>query len=109
MDAGAAYVFDLSGGGPCDPSFDRGDCNADGTYNIADAINALNILFAMGGPAPCDDACDSNDDGGFDISDAVYVLTNLFSMGPEPEPPFGGCGADPTSDALTCAGFPPCP
>ena len=51
----------------------------------------------------------TNDDGLVDISDAIYLLTSLFSMGPDPEPPFPGCGGDPTGDGLDCASFPLCP
>ena len=89
--------------------FIRGDINADGGFNIADAIYLLDELFAMGPPSLCDRASDANDDGGKNISDAIYVLANLFSMGPNPPAPFPGCGIDPTPDGFTCASFPPCP
>ena len=99
----------MIGGG--EPEFSRGDCNADGSFNIADAIFGLDILFGgMGTLAPCEDSCDANDDGGFNIADNIYMLTQLFSMGPDPLPPFPGCGVDPTSgDPLDCVFFPPCP
>ena len=62
------------GGG--EPEFSRGDCNADGSFNIADAIFGLDILFGgMGTIAPCQDSCDANDDGGFNIADNIYMLT----------------------------------
>ena len=91
------------------PVFDRGDCNADGTFDISDAIFGLGVLFSMGGPPACEDSCDANDDGMFDIADMINVLDNLFSMGPNPPAPFGFCGADPTSDPLGCANYTPCP
>ena len=34
------------------PSFERGNCNADGTFNIADAIFILDFLFNAGTPPP---------------------------------------------------------
>lgn len=88
--------------------FVRGDCNADGGYDIGDAIALLAELFSSGAPGPCADACDSNDDGGKDIGDAVYILASLFSSGPFPGDPVTACGLDPTPDALDCASFPPC-
>jgi len=98
------------------PSFERGNCNADGTFNIADAIFLLGALFPPpgGGSAPiCPAACDGNDDGVVNIADAVFLLSVLF-------PPVGGggvvppptvCGPDPTVPAagpLPCPSFPPC-
>jgi hypothetical protein len=90
-------------------AFLRGDGNADGQRNIADAVHTLGFLFG-GGPAPtCLDAADANDDGELNIADAVAVLSYLFGgTGPLP-PPFDACGPDPTADAKTCADFPPCP
>lgn len=100
--------FTPPGGG--DPEFGRGDCNSDATFNIADAVAGLGILFA-GDPAPtCVDACDANDDGAFDIGDMIYILANLFSGGAAiPAPAPGTCGVDPTADGLDCASFSPCP
>lgn len=87
--------------------FSRGDCNADGAQNIADAVAGLDALFS-GGSVPCIDACDLNDDGGFDIADVIFTLSNLFSGGPDPAAPFPDCGTDPTADGLGCDTF-PCP
>ena len=89
-------------------TFRRGDCNSDGTFNIADAVCGLDYLFG-GGSTTCLDATDSNDDGSVDISDPVYVLTALFSGGPEPTEPFANCGIDPTGDAIECESFSSCP
>ena len=85
-------------------NFKRGDCNADGEFNIADAVCGLEYLFGGGG-STCLDAIDANDDGAVDISDPVYVLSALFSGGPEPTDPFGNCGIDPTGDALDCDAY----
>ncbi len=91
--------------------FKRGDCNADGMFNIADAIFLLSRLFVSGPAGPCDDACDSNDDGRMDISDAVYSLGALFVPGAaQPLAPAVDCGVDPTMDSVGCVSFsPPCP
>lgn len=99
------------GGGPVGPNFGRGDCNADGGFNIADAIFVLAALFSGGPSGTCLDACDSNDDGGVNIADAIFSLAALFSGGPPPSAPAPGtCGLDATdTDALDCVSFPPCP
>ncbi|MGB1810689.1 MAG: hypothetical protein ACPHQT_10460, partial [Planctomycetota bacterium] len=86
----------------------RGDCNADGGFNIADSIFLLAALFSGGPAGTCLDSCDANDDGGINIADAIYALAALFSGGPAPTPT--SCGIDPTdTDPLDCASFPPCP
>ena len=97
------------------PTFKRGDTNADGRLNIADAICALGYLF--GGPADpcktgvrnCMDSADANDDGKVDVADAIKILGHLFTQtGPLP-PPFETCGIDETDDALGCDIFAACP
>ncbi|MEC9477265.1 MAG: hypothetical protein VX764_09525 [Planctomycetota bacterium] len=111
-DLAARYIAALGGGGgPVGPTFGRGDCNADGGYNIADAIFTLAALFSGGPAGPCDDACDANDDGGLNIADAIFTLAALFSGGPAPaDPAPDECGADVNdADPLDCAAFPPCP
>lgn len=99
-----------------DPELRRGDCNDDGTFNIADAVYVLSVLFPPPGGAPairCADACDSNDDGQLNIADAVAALAELFPGpgGPAPLPAPGSstCGVDPTPDMLDCAGYLSCP
>ncbi len=86
----------------------RGDCNRDGSFNIADAIFGFGVLFSGEGPPSCEDACDGNDDGTFDIADMIYLLNNLFRQGDPPPPPYPGCGLDPTVDDLDCESFPQC-
>ncbi len=87
--------------------FRRGDCNADGAINLADAIAGLGALF--GGDSPsCDDACDTNDDGAHDIADAISLLSFLFSSGPAPLAPHPDCGEDPTQDGLNCSSYDVC-
>ena len=99
----ARYIAFLGGGGgPTGPLFGRADCNADGSFNIADAIGALGILFMMGGDPDCDDACDINNDSTFNIADPVALLGYLFSGGLAPAQPFPVCGPDTAPDALDC-------
>ncbi|MGE3163936.1 MAG: GLUG motif-containing protein [Planctomycetota bacterium] len=95
---------------PPSPQFRRGDANVDGSEDISDAVKVLGVLF-LAESAACDSALDANDDGAVNIADAVTVLGYLFPQGPAVllPPPAGGCGVDPTPDALDCADFPPCP
>ena len=110
----------------CDPTpeycgcaaFHRGDINADGEVDIADACCALSYLFGGCNEDPCEDlscvslpcldAADANDDGALDISDAITVLSHLFAEAGALPPPFGSCGIDLTPDELDCLSFPPC-
>ncbi|MCA8960372.1 MAG: S8 family serine peptidase [Planctomycetes bacterium] len=107
-------IFALSGGLSSVPSlnggviqtvaggvFIRGDGNRDGLLNIADAIHALDYLFALG-PATCLDAVDANDDGMLDIADPIRMLSTLFAGAGPLDAPFATCGGDPTSDGLGC-------
>ena len=99
------------GGPPCAaPIFRRGDSNADGRIDIADAVHILAYLFGDGAAPSCLDAADANDDGTVNIADATAVLDHLFAGG-EPLPyPFNECGIDATTegDALNCGSFSPC-
>ena len=88
--------------------FKRGDANADGEIDIADATFLLQYLFAGGSFPPCLDAADSNDDGKLDLSDSIFLLTYLFSGETRLPDPVKTCGADPTEDLLNCRNFPPC-
>mgnify|MGYP002681516217 FL=1 len=95
-------------------TFKRGDTNADGRLNIADAICLLGYLFGSQddqcktGVPKCLDSADANDDGKVDVADAVKILGHLFTQtGPLP-PPFEACGRDPTDDPLGCESFRPC-
>jgi len=94
----------------------RGDADASGVVNVADASFITNYLF-LGGAAPsCLDAADTDDDGQVIVTDAVYLLNFLFgtcATPPCPPPPFPGpmsCGTDsPTwEDRLTCVEYLPC-
>src|SRR6266540_6492426 len=77
--------------------FVRGDVNASGAINVADAVVVLEYLFrGKTGPA-CLDRLDANDDGGVDIVDPVAILLWLFAQGSPPRPPFPAAGTDPTA------------
>lgn len=87
----------------CNVPFKRGDVNADGKVDIADAIRQLFCLFAD--PCVehwCPDASDANDDGRSNIADAITILSYLFARGAPPPPPFLECGLDPTPDDIGC-------
>jgi hypothetical protein len=79
-------------------SFRRGDANADGGMNMADAVYILQNLFAGGRAILCPDAADANDDEGVNLADAIYILQNLFGAGPAIAPPYPDCGVDTTSN-----------
>lgn len=91
--------------------FVRGDCSADGAFNLADAVFALTYLFPVGNPTlPCPDACDCNDDGSVNLADAICILSALFGVPAVPPPtPYPGCGVDPSVDGLDCGSFVACP
>ncbi len=111
LGTGAAYLYRLDVADCGIGLFTRGDANADGSFDISDAIFSLAALFSVGGAMPlCEDAADTNDDGQFDVADPVSALATLFvAMSPPPPGPFPGCGLDPTLDALPCVVFPACP
>lgn len=91
------------------PAFTRGDVNADGLFDIADAVYSLSSLFAGSSAPTCADAADVNDDGFIDIADPVSALATLFTGAADPAAPFLSCGTDPTSDTLSCGSFAGCP
>ena len=104
--------------GTAETLFLRGDTNADGKHNIADAICLLGFLFGREtdpcktSVLRCRDGADANNDGKIDIADAVRILGYLFTSattGPLPEP-FTACGPDPgtPADNLDCEEYPPC-
>jgi hypothetical protein len=90
------------------PLFSRGDVNADGGLNIADAIAALGYVFGGAEAPACLDACDANDDGAVNVADAITILGHLFGDGSALPPPWPGCGGDPTADVLTCGSHAAC-
>ena len=81
--------------------FLRGDANADGVLDLADAVAALGYLFA-GVNVGCAAALDVNADGMVDIADHIAVLTYLFAGGAAPRAPFPACGFVPRVSGLAC-------
>jgi Calcineurin-like phosphoesterase len=92
-----------------DPSFRRGDANADGQYDVSDAVFTLLHLFTGEKEASCEKTMDSNDDGRVDISDAIRFLGYLFHGQAALPAPLSSCAPDPTPDGLGCVSYPPCP
>ena len=88
--------------------FRRGDADADGRRNIADAVFLLFHLFRGRTAPPCPKAADVDDNGRLQITDAIVLLNFLFLRGRTPSEPFAGCGLDTTSDELECEAFPAC-
>jgi hypothetical protein len=81
--------------------FRRGDANADGVFDLTDAIAVLGYLFIGSEEPPCLDAADIDDGESLDISDAIRLLGWLFLGGGPPAPP-GECGSDPEGVDLDC-------
>jgi dockerin type I repeat protein len=80
------------------PKFIRGDANADGRIDIADAIWIISELFRKGPLTACRSAGDVNDDGHLNLTDAAYLISFQFSRGFAPPAHFPGCGADTTDE-----------
>ncbi len=94
---------------PDSPQITRGDANGDGFVDVlADAIVAIDFMFAGGPAVPCIDAIDVNNDGQTDVADPLHLLTYGFGGGSTPPAPFPECGLDPIVDTLTCDA-PTCP
>jgi hypothetical protein len=91
-----------------DVPFRRGDVDANGRRNVADAVALLRGLFHDGASLACLDAADADDNGEVAVADAIYLLNAIFRRGPRPPQPLAKCGLDPTADALTCVSFPIC-
>ncbi|MBN1421243.1 MAG: hypothetical protein JXP34_20890 [Planctomycetes bacterium] len=90
--------------------FRRGDANADGGVDIADAVFILTYIFGEDGEAQvtCEASADVNDDDSIGIADAISALSYLFSSGPIPAPGAVACGTDPTPGEVGCAAHAPC-
>ena len=82
--------------------FRRGDANASGEVNIADAVFTLEFLFSAGVQPDVLDSADANDDGLVNIADPIAILAALFAGEEEDLPPPGMKqeGEDPTEDDL---------
>jgi hypothetical protein len=111
--AGASVVPFLDHGSVAFGSigFTRGDCNGDGSVDVADPIATLAHLFG-GVPSLCPEACEVNGDSALDMADPIAALGYLFGSAPSPPLPlpFPDCGADPDpAGSLGCAAAPGCP
>ncbi len=95
-------------GDACGASFRRGDANASGQVDIADAIFVLSYLFAQGQAPSCGDAADANDDEMIDIADAIKTLSHLFARAGPLAVPFDSCGSEALGDNLDCLRYVPC-
>jgi hypothetical protein len=91
-----------------EPTFRRGDANADDRVDISDAVATLLHLFAGLSPTTCPRAMDANDDGALQVTDAIHLLEYLFHEGPVIPAPSPGCGVDATEDGLACPPPGPC-
>ena len=70
---------------PCGPSFVRGDVDANGKLQIADA------------------------NGRQELTDAIVILDYLFLGGRPPAQPFPECGTPPSPARFACDGYDICP
>jgi hypothetical protein len=87
------------------PSFQRGDANSDGVYDVSDPGAVVYYLFLDGLPErACRDAMDANDDSLVNLADVIYMLNHQFLGRSAPPPPHPECGNDPTAgDLIDCA------
>ena len=90
---------------PAAPAFRRGDANADGRSDIADAVAILAYLFLHGDRPSCDTAADVDVSGSLAVTDAVRILLALFAGGPPIPEPFPDCGSRLLEDSLGCGSF----
>lgn len=88
-------------------TFARGDCNANGTVDIGDAILSLGEVFGTTAARICLRAFDANADSVVDISDPIFTLQALF--GGAVHPLHGECVYGDTPGTLPCSGGVACP
>ncbi len=115
-DAGGGFTLSVLSNSQ-ETIFSRGDVDANGRTDIADAIQILNFLFQGAEQPGCLETADSDNDGRVDLTDGVYMLSWLFGGGEPlaaPGPPGAGtgCGADPDEPGgpgdLGCDSFTGC-
>jgi hypothetical protein len=75
-------------------SFVRGDPNADGRVDLADAVWCVSELMRGGRSSPCPRAADINRDSRYDLSDPIFLAMYLFLQGRVIPTPFPSCGTD---------------
>lgn len=92
---------------PVNSDYIASDCNGDGSNDLSDVVQLLEVLFGATNDFSCEDACDSDDNGQVNVGDAILLLQALFGGGGLPLN--GTCGSDSTFDALDCQDFQICP
>ncbi len=92
----------------CETVFLRGDANADGEIDVADAIFIAEHLFLTRRAPRCQKSADADDSGSLELLDAVDLLGYIFKGEAGPRSPFPDCGIDPLEDLLTCFEYPAC-
>ena len=90
---------------PTAPAFRRGDTNADGRSDLADAVAILGYLFLLGDRPACDTSADVDANGSLAVTDALRILLALFGGGPPIPAPFPDCGPRLDEDSLGCGSF----
>ena len=83
--------------------FIRGDVDANGVVEFADALYTLQVGISGSREFNCADAADVNDDGSVDFSDALLAARYVIHREGEIAEPSHSCGEDPTPDTLTCS------
>ena len=87
--------------------FRRGDANADGAFNVVDAIALLDHVFRRGAALSCARAGDANADGRLNVLDAAVLVSQIFRGEPVPAP-FPDCGLDGGEGGPPCESFAGC-
>ncbi len=96
---------------PGDPTFNRGDSDANGLLEVTDPILNLTFQFLGGVEIKCMDTLDFDDNGKIELTDPIANLSHQFLGTQAPMPPNNGtCGEDPTperrGEVLDCLEYP---
>lgn len=89
-----ALGFSSPASAQTESGFLRGDSNADGDVDIADAVKTLMYLF-KGEEIPCLDAADVDVNGSIELTDPIALLGYIFLGSMPPDSPFPVCGPAP--------------
>jgi hypothetical protein len=106
--AGGGSPGVVEGVNPAGPHYRRGDSDANGRIDLADAFTTLGYLFLGAGEPECQAASDVDGDGTVQVGDAIRLLRYLFQGAPDPIP-FPGpseCGPAPVGSCrvTNCSG-----
>jgi hypothetical protein len=82
-------------GGGTGPTLERaGNCNGDGSLDVADPVFMIDFLFHGGTPPTCKARCDFEQDGTLDLSDVIAFFEFMLRGGSPPAPlPEGICSS----------------